>query len=97
MSAKPAKRRWSAGRLAFRVGIGHHVTRSDIHARNTFDNRDVVIPQPKSVVVESRPLTYSFPSIGYRAGFDWIVGAIENGGPIYRRHCRPPARPRASH
>lgn len=42
-------------------GSATTLTHSDIHAHNTFDQRDVVIPQTKGLEVKGRTLNYAFP------------------------------------
>jgi alpha-N-arabinofuranosidase len=46
---------------SFKSGSATTLTHSDIHAHNTFDQREVVVPQTKSVEVSGRALAYTFP------------------------------------
>jgi alpha-N-arabinofuranosidase len=46
---------------SLKSGSATTLTHSDIHARNTFDHRDVVIPQTKGVDIKSQTLNYTFP------------------------------------
>jgi alpha-N-arabinofuranosidase len=38
------------------------LTASDIHAHNTFEQRDLIVPQTKAVETKGQVLTYNFPS-----------------------------------
>jgi alpha-N-arabinofuranosidase len=42
-------------------GSATTLTHSDLHAHNTFEQRNVVVPQNKSVEAKGRTLTYMFP------------------------------------
>jgi len=42
-------------------GSATTLTHSDLHAHNTFEQRNVVVPQNKSVEAKGRTLTYTFP------------------------------------
>jgi alpha-N-arabinofuranosidase len=44
----------------FKSGTATTLTHSDIHAHNTFDQRDVVAPQTKPLEFRGADLTYSF-------------------------------------
>ncbi len=46
---------------SFKSGTASTLTNSDIHAHNTFDQRDVVGPKTKTVEVSGRILTFTFP------------------------------------
>lgn len=43
-------------------GLATTLTSADIHAHNTFEHRDVVVPQNKSFDLKGRTLTYTFPA-----------------------------------
>jgi alpha-N-arabinofuranosidase len=45
----------------FKLGSATTLTHSDIHAHNTFDHRDVVTPQTKTLEIKGRALNYTFP------------------------------------
>jgi alpha-N-arabinofuranosidase len=42
-------------------GSATTLTHSDLHAHNTFEQRNVVAPQNKAVEAKGRTLTYTFP------------------------------------
>jgi len=44
-----------------RAGTATTLTNSDIHARNSFEQREVVTPQTKDLTIGSLPFTYAFP------------------------------------
>jgi alpha-N-arabinofuranosidase len=46
---------------ALKAGSATTLTNSDIHAHNTFEHRDVVMPQTKRLDIKGRTLTYTFP------------------------------------
>jgi alpha-L-arabinofuranosidase len=46
---------------AFQSGTATFLTNSDIHAHNTFDQKQAVVPQTKSVAINGRTLVYTFP------------------------------------
>lgn len=46
---------------AIASGSATFLTNSDIHAHNSFDQKNVVVPQSKSVEGKGRSLTYTFP------------------------------------
>jgi alpha-N-arabinofuranosidase len=42
-------------------GSATTLTHSDIHAHNTFEQRQVVVPQTKALELKGRTLNYTFP------------------------------------
>jgi alpha-N-arabinofuranosidase len=46
---------------AFTSGSATVLTNSDIHAHNTFDQKQTVVPETKSVEINGRTLIYAFP------------------------------------
>jgi alpha-N-arabinofuranosidase len=44
-----------------KAGMATTLTNSDIHAHNSFEQRDAVTPQTKNVEIGNRPFTYLFP------------------------------------
>jgi alpha-L-arabinofuranosidase len=46
---------------AIKSGSATVLTNSDIHAHNTFDQRNVVIPEAKTLDIAGRTLNYVFP------------------------------------
>jgi alpha-L-arabinofuranosidase len=43
------------------------LSHSDIHARNTFDNREAVIPQKKESLVRNGVVVHTFPAASVTA------------------------------
>ena len=43
-------------------GSATTLTSSDIHAHNTFEYRDVVVPQSKALEIKGKMLNYTFPA-----------------------------------
>ncbi|HXM08378.1 MAG TPA: alpha-L-arabinofuranosidase C-terminal domain-containing protein [Terriglobales bacterium] len=46
---------------AIKSGLATVLTNSDIHAHNTFDQRNVVVPETKTLEITGRTLNYAFP------------------------------------
>jgi alpha-L-arabinofuranosidase len=47
---------------AIKSGLATVLTNSDIHAHNTFDQRNVVVPETKTLEITGRTLNYAFPA-----------------------------------
>ena len=46
---------------AIKAGTATVLTHTDLHAHNTFDHRDVVVPQTRPLELSGRPPVYTFP------------------------------------
>jgi alpha-L-arabinofuranosidase len=47
---------------SLKSGVATTLSHSDIHAHNTFDQKQVVAPQTRSVAAEGPSLNYVFPA-----------------------------------
>ena len=61
MSAKPREAEIGIRGAALSSGTSTTLTHSDIHAHNTFADREVVTPKSSAVSSRDKTLTYTFP------------------------------------
>jgi alpha-N-arabinofuranosidase len=59
--SQPSEAEISLRGAGLKSGSATTLTNSDIHAHNTFAQRDVITPQTKSLDIKGRALTYAFP------------------------------------